>query len=432
MTSADTSLANALLDHHPCFLQARSRIIPLVENRKTLTIDELVVLSRTPVRTALLVTDHLHRKGLVQFGQGIRPAGETGQPGDKVARTLESGRPELDATILSLRPRYLKQVQARESPCLVWGQRRLLPWSSLERAHHVLEVARRLAVSGTVIFLGDDDLVSPVVAATTGWRVIVVDIDGEVLKRASHIANCLGAHIEPVHADLSETPAGLDPSDIVVCDPYPSGDGSFEAIFWQQALTSLRVGGLLITTVAPSHKPEGYARGALAQLDNLGLQLIDLKADFGCYEIFDFELVKFERDTCADIGCSSTVSHTKSLLTARMVEEYPAPKYETVDFRRWTSATLSHYLTRQAGATAQLAIASTRCPSSYKDMDSTHRNPSEAFVNQASDLPNRIGAYLPQKNARELASIIQTIDESSRLGLALRAIESWERWRLDG
>ena len=286
------------------------------------------------------------------------------------------------------------------------------------------------------ILLGDDDLVSPVVAAASDAKVTVVDIDTEVLARARRVAHELEAEILTVHADISAGALNLPVMDIVVCDPYPSGDGSFEAFFWRQAISCLRPGGLLITTVAPSHKPERYAWGALTQLEKLSLHLIDLKADFGCYEVFDFELSDIERSILGDIGGICEISHTKSLLTARLGFESttrPATGESDIDFERWTSAALSHYLTQQAGVARQANIAELRGPSAVSAEGAPGDFSGATSWMVTADLVERITPYLPAGRQSELASFrgAQAID-SNEFSLVLRAIESWERWRLDG
>jgi hypothetical protein len=433
------------LESQNVFTSARERIMAVLAHRPAMSLDDLVVASRTPVRTALLVLHGLDAAGLLrpvrtESTANIKSVGRV-TVGGRWSRScgsdgLDAARAFHRAARRRLRPwaaRYLAAVGTREEPGLLWGQRRLVPASAMDRAAYVLSLTDRLSPGATVAFLGDDDLVSPLMAAAgNGARVLVVDIDRAVIDCVRRVAADLGAELSARQADLSADPSTADPStadpstgsptgltaDLVVCDPFPSGDGSFESLFWVEGVKMLRPGGLLVSTVAPSHKPERYARGALSRLESLDLQLIDLKADFGRYEVFDFELVAVERAFLAELGLVATISHTKSMLTARYLGNATLDAGPPVDFARWSAAASAHYLTAQAGRRRQLDLTRRRGPSPPAGEPPAGPTPSEPT-------PAEPGA------PTERAGLTDLTDAAGWLDLARRAIESWERWRLD-
>jgi predicted methyltransferase len=408
----------------------------VIEGEGRISLDDLVVRSRTPVRTALLVLRHLQRMRVVDFAEGLiaeTADGHGPRPAGRVADRGAAG--SLSERVAPLSPKYIEATAVREAPCLIWGQRRLVPRSALERADHISDQAARYGSAPHVVFLGDDDLVSPLVAAAVpGGSVTVADIDAQVLAQAERVAAELGGELATVHADLSGAALELPPADIVVCDPYPSGDGSFEAFFWLQANACLRSGGLLITTIAPSHKPEIFSRGALGQLDRLSFQILDLKANFGRYEVFGFEFTPAERAIMHDLGGACTISHTKSLVTARAPEGgVSGSKVEAadIDFVRWSSATLSHYLTLQAGVAEQVDIANSRGLSRLAAEERPGTPEGMVLSDLRPALAGRIAPYLPESRGSLAVLLAEGSADSSEFGLALRAIESWERWRLE-
>jgi hypothetical protein len=274
----------------------------------------------------------------------------------------------------------------------------------------------------------------------------VFDIDLAVVERTQEVARALGGRIRAYHSDLSDEIPGLDiRTDIVVCDPFPSGDGSFEAMFWRVATALLHNEGILVTTVGPSHKPEIYARGALRMLDRAGFTLLDLRADLGRYELFEFELVDLERQLLQRLQVNSTVAHTKSLLAARY-DGTGMSSAPPLDFAQWTRAAYSHYLTGQAGAVEQIQLARQRgvagldTPPALVDGLRPELLLPAMLRSSASNDPHRwrsqLGLPITELELVELDSLAtaprRTLsDDSGWLALMVRAIESWERWRLD-
>lgn len=252
--------------------------------------------------------------------------------------------------------RYHEVTGRRPWPALMWGQRRLVTASALERASYV--IGNLSPASRRIIFLGDDDQVSPLVAALASrHEVIVCDIDPMVLTEAEATADALSAQLTTCAIDLSSPgAAGELAADMVVADPFPSGDGSFERFFWQAAREALSAGGLLISTSAPSHKPRRYAKAAWDVLTELGFRRLGVVDDHCRYEVFSFELAKLERDFLAQLEQKPTIFHTKDTFVAeRLPADLPAdpPQFAYAD---WQAATAEHYLVdfaRRAGGGAR-------------------------------------------------------------------------------
>ena len=443
------SLADWLLNNEELFVQARSTTIDQLARRGPMTLDDLVVATRLPVRTVLLCLDGLARSSVV--GRGNAGAVRL------LDREPQHQGPQAPQALLSvISDAYLGLAATREVPALLWGQRRLVPESAIERALYIRDHMQ--IEKGKIIFLGDDDLVAPLVAAIApDSEVTVIDIDSAVLRSVREVALRLDAAVSTRHADLSRfEQAEYESFDIAVADPFPSGDGSFERLFWHRAAELLRAGGTLISTLAPSHKPPDYSRGALAVLADLGFTLIDLRANFGRYETFSFEFTDYETEALGRLGLRSTIAHTKSLFAARKgdrASEHPLPSF---NFDRWTAAAAAHYLTQQAGADEQALIAHDRAPTNSTSQEgASHKHgldiacglpaPVAARVRTAKDANAlkeilrqdlaMMGISVQSEEMEELAALwadnsLQKIERSS-LALALRALESWRRWRFD-
>jgi hypothetical protein len=319
---------------------------------------------------------------------------------------------------------------------------------------------------GVITFLGDDDLVSPLVAAIAPqWNVHVIDIDVEVLNKADSVAGQLGAKIQVHHNDLASAIADSTLiSDIAVGDPFPSGDGSFEGVFWDFAAHILQQPGVLITTVAPSHKPLDYSFGALQKLYDLGFCIKDLQENFGEYEVFNFEFLTYEQQILNAWGLEGNISHTKSLLAAQYNPKANIaiqPKSHSFDYQRWMWSAATHYLTVQANQSDQIRIAGLRGVDSISRQESDSIKGGEG-LNVSVIVPRSLrenleGHYSSTRDyvidcthvlvenfhieptSAELAELIRisksanlaTSGPLARLGLSIRAIESWERWRFD-
>ena len=450
------SVASWIVEEHPFFRELRGHLLEVIEGSRIGGLDDLVVRSRRPVRTVVLMLGELIRCGQVHAGaDGLTVEGGAGarspaRPEDRI--------PAAAARDSDLAQRYQKAIAKREPPSLLWGQRRLVPSSAWERGMYVTSWMER--ARGTVVFLGDDDLVSPFVAAASpGWHVYLVDIDSAVLETARRTAAELGAGLRLRHADLSQAELEHDQScDVVVSDPFPSADGSFERVFWSHVVRILRPGGISVTTINPSHKPAGYGDPALVQQQRLGLALLDLRADFGRYESFDFEFSDHEKQILDRHGLTSTISQTKSLMAARKVSSPQAGaelERDGFDFGRWTAATMDHYLTRQAGLKEQCALAADRGIGAVPDRPSgVDRRGLRAELILPPELRKRVLEPLAQPATAwaealaelrvdaaggeidELVRLSKNADIRDRgplapLGLAIRAIESWQRRRLD-
>lgn len=453
------SFTKWILSSHPFFAWAQESILSLIGARNISNFDDLVVQSRLPARTALLVLSELVSLGKIKTPSVSRTGSfEKGVPSNQKINIIDNifKKYSLDNSFLN---KYLQITAVREKPVLIWGQRRLIPSSSIERYLYVINSIK--AENGSIAFLGDDDLVSPLVAAwLPNWRVEVFDIDKVVLHEAQSVARQLGGNIIIRHIDVSQTNSEwTNQFDIVVCDPFPSGDGSFENMFWRQAAKILRPEGKLITTIAPSHKPTFYGVGALNMLNLLGFSLLDIQADAGKYEIFDFEFTDFEQSVLSKLDLVSNISHTKSLITVELVHPTAYTIDETrfnFDFNKWNQSVASHYLTQQAGISDQLNIANKR---GLYVIDNINFNEQRNGLRVESVFPNNLrmdpdaNKFLCTKYWAEIittlfkvipaqdemeelvrlaqSSEIKTTGRLAQLGLAIRAIESWQRWRFD-
>ena len=391
------SFAEWILSAHPFFVWAQGRVQSLVRTRKIASFDDLVVQSRLPMRTALLVVNEL------VTSQRVEIPSIAGTKYFEAKAKSSCQKPSMPSNMWAtnsvhneLSKAYLQLTAVREKPSLVWGQRRLIPSSAIERYFYILTLIK--TESGAIAFLGDDDLVSPLIAAgLPNWRIEVIDIDRTVLNQAHSIAQQLGGSLSVHHIDLSQADSGWSNRfDIVVCDPFPSGDGSFESMFWGHAARMLRPEGMLVTTIAPSHKPTPYSAGALKMLHLLGFCPIDIQADHGKYEVFDFELTDFEKNILSELGLESNISHTKSLVTAELTHTTAStPGQAKFNFREWNLATAEHYLTLQAGLADQLKIANERGLFSTDILNLSHKGRGL-----------RIEAVFP-RNARSKMSLIE-------------------------
>jgi predicted methyltransferase len=453
------SVVSWLLEKHPFFCELRQCILGVIEFQGPLSLDDLVVRSRRPVRTVLLMLNEFMRSGeirLVDQGIELRRDASTAPYGKSISLSNRSR-----FALGELATRYLSSAGSREAPALLWSQRRLIPSSSIDRCGYILQWLVR--PTGSIIFFGDDDLVSPLLAAAApGWKVHVVDIDRAVLDKAEQIAKDLGGRLTTHHSDLSALDATwADSYDVVVSDPFPSGDGSFETMFWGQAARVLQLGGVSVTTIAPSHKPLEYSSCSISRQTELGFYLMDIQADFGLYESFEFEFTAFECGILERARQSSTVSQTKSIMAARKLHKQSlriAEAQKDFDFTRWMESTLGHYLTIQAGVEDQQRIAATRGLPKMLNMTASDKRglkvklilPAELrseFENEsrgAAEQPVRKWSLLlatmgVTPNVGELDELVRLESSAAlrsdgslaELGLAIRAMESWGRWRLD-
>lgn len=448
------SLATWLMAEHPYFRQLRDHLGSVLATRRFTSFDDLVVVSRRPARSVLLMVDDMIARGQLS-APTLQPVGsaESADPPRPSVRRWTTPEPWGE-----LEHRHVAAAGQRERPALLWGQRWLTPESSVERAHYILGWLPR--TTGQVFFLGDDDLVSPLVAALApGWTVHVADIDRAVLDTARNIAAGHGAQVRTHHVDLSQVALDFaDSCDLVVCDPNPSADGASEGVFWSQAALLLRPEGVLVTTSSPSHKPVHYSAGALRALPERDLNLLDLRTDYGRYELFDFDLVAAERKMLAAHGWQCRVHHTKSLLAAQRGGGPITSVPTTFDFAGWTRGASTHYLTLQAGRQNQEEIARRRGPVAATGGDAEAAAPVrggmrveliaaelEPLVTQVrqgaepatlvADAERILRGLGADPAAGETAELLRLANEPqipedgplATLGLALRALDSWER-----
>jgi hypothetical protein len=187
--------------------------------------------------------------------------------------------------------------------------------------------------------------------------------------------------------------------------------------------------------------------------------VIDLQADFGVYESFDFEFTPFEKGILARNHLRSTVAQTKSILTACKVAELngACSTAASLDFDKWTAAATDHYLTIQAGVEEQVRLAAERGlqPAQFNNGPSRGLR-TELIVpsnlrekvprNSALNTEEKLAAWQTVLSEMDVVASPGELNELinlsatgqippdgplAPLGLAIRAIESWERKRLD-
>ncbi|MBR0664003.1 bis-aminopropyl spermidine synthase family protein [Roseomonas hellenica] len=453
-------LINWLYAAHPFFREMKKDILSVLEDQECTNLDGLVCASRRPVRSVLLGIRALELSKQLSADDGTV---RLNNPGNRTARRPPREKFDRSAVDANVAERYQGLAKDREDPSLLWSQRRLNPDSAVERAAYIVKWCRGLR--GKIAFLGDDDLVSPLVAASLpDWQVYVYDIDAAVLSKAQDTAEILGASLLAEHADLSKAALKLAGEiDVVVSDPFPTGDGSFEVMFWGQVSTLLKRGGISVSTIGASHKPVGYDSAALRGQEALGLALLDLRESFGRYETFSFEFSSWEMSFMKERRLTSSISQTKSLMAARKIREPIAMAPGTpFDFDRWSAATANHYLTRQAGASEQRRLAAERGVIGDAPFDESappregfnvgalfnllstdsggggNTSPVAATYDRASleaGLRSAEAPYTEEEIAElgrlQCSSSIYDDGPLAELGLAVRAMESWDRKRLD-
>jgi len=450
------SLADALIARQHVFAQCRDRVRSRLTRHGPFTLDDLAIATRFPSRTVLLVVaDMLRRSELAVEDGRVRLRAEPSMGG----RRLPATRPELSAERRDpsqvLASYATELARLRPDPALLWTQR----WLTVESAVHR---ARTVAVGDpaahpVVLLLGDDDAVSPLIAyLIPDANLVVIDIDQAVLSMLEELARGLRVRITTIHHDLSEgaPPLGRIRPTSVVCDPFPTADGSFEAAFWTVAAALLPEHGSLFTTTQPSHKPLGYSWRAQQRLEELGFVITGAEAVASAYELFDFELTAYERDLVAGSGLMMYVSHTKSLLHAIKVREFRPPADQTDALAVSPLNMGDHYLTQQVGLNTQREIVRTRGPrpkapaavpalassaSVRLDPYVIFRPPGPAAAASPGD--QSLSALSWQRYEYELAAdeeelltaLADGVDlasldlEEQRLALCVRAIQSWTR-----
>jgi hypothetical protein len=447
-------LASYLLGAHPTFRSAQAALLQTVRRFGSISLDEAARLTAYPTRTLLLVASHLvGSEELVTRDGQIQECGSRGQKGQVPASLGAEWRrvPEISYST------YVTALeQLRPEPALLWTQRWLTPGSSRLRAEYIVNHA--LLGDGPIVFLGEDDATSPLVALLEPQReIVVIDVDSAVLEMVGELATRLGSRLSVIHHDLSQglPQLGCSPA-AIVCDPFPTRDGSFERAFWTEAAEAIADDRLLFTTSHPSHKPAAFARQALRALDHAGFVLVDVVRNAGEYETFDFELMKFERRTLEALGLSMETSHTKSLICARKVTEPDVPDQTVLRESPLDMAT--HYLTQQYGTDEQIRLAQSRgrgqehveritsgstapfltVPALLKGMGS---DVDQARFAELLDAGNSVaicdylaavgGLICTLSDAQLLVSLhrgqIPETLPAERLALVVRALESWHR-----
>ena len=137
--------------------------------------------------------------------------------------------------------------------------------------------------------------------------------------------------------------------EVVVADPFPTYDGSFETSFWAAARRALTWGGALVSTSDPSHKPLGYSAAAATALCRLGFDVVSRQPSSAHYETFEFDLTAWERALLEIFGSVSRISHTKTTFLARASRpSVLRPIADAHRLRQWSETWGSGYLATQS------------------------------------------------------------------------------------
>lgn len=196
-----------------------------------------------------------------------------------------------DRAALEERARHV--IGRRPAPDPALDQVHLDAPSLVRRAEWLLHTED--APERDVLFLGDDDFSSLLVAGWGPGRVVVADIDRRVLDEVGALAEELGVEVERVQLDLREARGGLPPEiarvmDLVVTDPPYTEAGAL----WFTACASAALRPRLESTLAIAvpwlvreHWSDELLAAVQAWLLRRGFVLTDVLRGFGRYHSDD-------------------------------------------------------------------------------------------------------------------------------------------------
>ncbi|MCK6681150.1 MAG: bis-aminopropyl spermidine synthase family protein [Thermoanaerobaculia bacterium] len=275
-----------------------------------------------------------------------------------------SQKDDLSSVSRSAARSYFAARHVRGRPALLFGQRFITPRSALARAE---AISRNTGSSRSVIFLGDDDLVSPILSfLRPDLRVTVLDIDANVLNalKASRRPS-----LEIVACDLRNgIPAVLRGRfDLFVADPFPSSDGSFELMFVAAGTQALSRSGarLGLVSLAPTHKTNAFGQRQVQLVQTSGARLLLWDTATAEYELIPGEWSPLEETTLATLDPrQSSFSHAKTLALFRWDEpSLDPPRGTPID--AWVECILAHDLTWRLGGTSRLQEEAKRTAVGY-------------------------------------------------------------------
>ena len=124
--------------------------------------------------------------------------------------------------------------------------------SSVDRALHLIELSRRPGARGEICILGDDDLTSlAVTALSPRSKVLIVDIDDELVSKIALVAKQHGLIIDARREDLTDPEPSGATFDVVSIDPSPTPDGT--RAFVSAAASRVATDGKLLISAFPGH-----------------------------------------------------------------------------------------------------------------------------------------------------------------------------------
>lgn len=359
-----TSRPNGCVSAIGARLWAHGRLLSPIA-RSALSIDPKALSSfadfqrrlRLPVRLACFVASR------IGFSKAhFAWAGMTSPPADAAKDLL--GPTAYSAALCAVRA----ASATRSEPALIYGQRFITPESAVCRAS-LLRDRMPTEHSGSVLFIGDDDLVSVAFATIAPrHRISLIDIDPTVVENVARFSSHYGVEVEAVCGDVaSSLPSSWhDRFDCVVGDPYPSADHSFEAFFAQAARPLLRPssGAFVLLTAGPTHKPPAFEHSLIHHLESVGWNVEHITESLAEYELIAGELTQLEEQYLG-IGDPKVeaISHTKSYVLLRP-RDRSRPNGYSFDVSSWLRSLRHHDLVVRTGGQQRIEdeLASRQSP----------------------------------------------------------------------
>ena len=162
---------------------------------------------------------------------------------------------------------------------------------TLER--RVIKMMNDLPPRCCVLFLGDDDMTSPLLSVCTDWKLTVVHIDEELLARIRRFCTDAGSSVETVKVDLRKgIPESLiDKYDAFFCDPPGTSSGVMLFVS-QGALALSKEAGRGYVNIPTSHLGKRYLK--VQKLANrAGMAIREIIPAFNRYDLTEEEIERY-------------------------------------------------------------------------------------------------------------------------------------------
>jgi len=366
-----TDLLEEALRHSSALRSWRHAALSLTQEAGVICFGELVRRCRIPIRGAILVLRSLVKQGLLQVSLDgfLLPATMTdAQRRPQSCSLCNEREAELSAESRTFLASFAEIASARPVECLLFGQRLIDDLGVLARTvalrHNGQLFGKRVAL------LGDDDLTSIGISLLgRPAKLTVLDIDERLLNFTAEVSRTLDLDIEVQRYDCADpVPSTQARSyDLVICDPYPTYDGSFESFFWSRAHTLLDPKGdsTVYSFVGPSHKPPAFTRTALKTIHQAGATVLEMRPGFNAYVVIDGELTATEDRASSGLNWAPKLSHTKDLVRfawpgldgGAAMERVPTAERNRGNIAAWIDEIGSHPLVRTLGSESQRQIA---------------------------------------------------------------------------